>query len=336
MRIRIITECLYLFFQIPILVLAPENEHCFGSKHLTKWAGCWVYHFPVDANLLDHQYHVVITYNGIHHYVSTYILDQKSRNSAILNLMKTMTQNLSEVSEGLSGRGATGVKMYFDQLVTELENSITSGDLAKLTALSSSSGSSSQTHPPASAPAGEKRYKCDQCDQTFSRTNELQWHKVGTHGAGYVCTLCEHEPFQSAAALRVHQTKVHGQGGAKMYKCDTCAYSSNREDALTAHKVKQHGLIIPEKDMIACNNAPECKQMFITRENMRQHFRLICQKEATIKCPDGSCDKTFKNQTQLKAHFKIHTEEKKKWFCKECNKQFSSKQSYNQHMTRHQ
>ena len=197
------------FFQIPILVLAPENEHCFGSKHLTKWAGCWVYHFPVDANLLDHQYHVVIAYNGIHHYVSTYILDQKSRNSAILNLMKTMTQNLSEVSEGLSGRGATGVKMYFDQLVTELENSITSGDLAKLTApssLSSSSSSSSQTHPPAAAPAGEKRYKCDQCDQTFSRTNELQWHKVGTHGAGYVCTLCEHEPFQSAAALKVHQT----------------------------------------------------------------------------------------------------------------------------------
>ena len=54
-----------LFFQIPILVLAPENEQCFGTKHLTKWAGCWVYHFPIDANLLDHQYPVVIAYNGI-------------------------------------------------------------------------------------------------------------------------------------------------------------------------------------------------------------------------------------------------------------------------------
>ena len=152
------------FFQIPMLVLAPENEHCFGSKHLTKWAGCWVYHFPIDANLLDHQYPVVIAYNGIHHYVSTYILDQKSRNSAILNLMKTMTQNISEISEGLAGRGATGVKMYFDQLVTELENSITSGDLAKLTAPSSLSssappagGSSSQAHPPAAVPAGQKK-----------------------------------------------------------------------------------------------------------------------------------------------------------------------------------
>ena len=319
-----------------MLVLAPENEHCFGSKHLTKWAGCWVYHSPIDANLLDHQYPVVIAYNGIHHYVSTFILDQKSKNSAILSLMKTMTQNVSEVSSGLAGRGANSVTMYFDQLVIELENAITSGDLTKLAASSSAtSGTSSQASSQAPAPSGEKRYKCDQCHESFSRTNELQNHKVSKHGAGFVCDLCEHEPFQSIAALKVHQTKVHGKGAAKMYKCDTCNYSSNRKDALTAHKVKQHGLIIPENEMIPCNNAPQCKQKFITKENMRQHFRLICQKQATIKCPHATCDKTFKNQTQLKAHFKIHTAEKDQWYCGQCKKQFSSKQSYQQHMTRH-
>ena len=213
------------FFQIPMLVLAPENEHCFGSKHLTKWAGCWVYHFPIDANLLDHQYPVVIAYNGIHHYVSTYILNEKTKNSAILNLMKTMTQNIVEVSGGLSGRGATSVKMYFDQLVTELDRTITSGDLTKLTASStltsgtpSGAPSASQSSAQAPPPPGEKKYKCDQCDQSFSRTNELQNHKVAKHGAGFQCTLCEHEPFQSAASLRVHKTMVHGEGSAKMYK----------------------------------------------------------------------------------------------------------------------
>ena len=61
--------------------------------------------FPIDSNLLDHRYPVVLAYNGINHYVSTYILDQKSKNSAILNLMKTMTANISQVSEGLAGRG---------------------------------------------------------------------------------------------------------------------------------------------------------------------------------------------------------------------------------------
>ena len=115
--------------------------------------------------------------------------------------------------------------MYFDQLVTELDRTITSGDLTKLTASStltsgtpsgapSASQSSAQAPPP--PPPGEKKYKCDQCDQSFSRTNELQ----------------------SAASLRVHKTMDHGEGSAKMYKCDVCTYSSNREDALTAHKVK--------------------------------------------------------------------------------------------------
>ena len=157
MRIRIITESLYLIFQIPILLLAPENENCFGPKHLTKWAGCWLYHFPIDSNLLDHQYPVVLAYNGINHYVSTYILDQKSKNSAILNLVKTMTTNISQVTEGLAGRGATNIQMFFNQLQVEINNAITSGDLTKFTPAvtsgpgtpgSSSQPPSSQAHPP--------------------------------------------------------------------------------------------------------------------------------------------------------------------------------------------
>ena len=105
--------------------LAPGNENCFRSEHLTKWAGCWLYHFPIDSNLLDHKYPVVLAYNGINHYVSTYILDQKSKNSAILNHMKSMTANISQVSEGLAGRGATNVKLYFDQLQVQINNAIT-------------------------------------------------------------------------------------------------------------------------------------------------------------------------------------------------------------------
>ena len=160
---------------------------------------------------LTTKYPVVIAYNGIHHYVSTFILDQKSKNSAILSLMKTMTQNVSEVSSGLAGRGANSVTMFF-----ELENAITSGDLTKLAASSSvTSGTSSQASSQAPAPSGEKKYKCDQCPESFSRTNELQNHKVSKHGAGFICDLCEHEAFQSIAALKVHQTKSTWERGCK-------------------------------------------------------------------------------------------------------------------------
>ena len=250
-----------------------------------------------------------------------------------------MTANISQVTEGLAGRGATNIQMFFDQLQVEIVNAITSGDLTKFTPGvtsgpgapgSSSQPPSSQAHPPS-----EKRYKCDQCDESFARSNELQNHKVSKHGSGFSCNLCDHEPFQSAAALKLHQTKVHGQGTSKMYKCDSCEYSSNRADALKAHKVKQHGLIIPDAEMVPCINAPECKQKFITQENMRQHYRLICQKEAIVTCIHPGCGRTFKNQTQMKNHFKSHTAQKKEWYCSTCKKQFSSKKSYNQHMTRH-
>ena len=184
----------------------------------------------------------------------TFWIKNQKKKSAILNLMKSMTANISQVSEGLAGKGATNVKLYFDQLQVKINNAITSGDLTKFTPASSltsgpgapsSQPPSSQAHPPE-----EKRYKCDQCEQSFSRSNELQYHKVSKHGSGFSCNLCDHEPFQSSAALKLHQTKVHGQGTAKMYKCDVCQYSSNRADALKAQKVKQHGLIIPDEEMV--------------------------------------------------------------------------------------
>ena len=93
-----------------------------------------------------------------------------------------MTANISQVSEGLARRGATNVKLCFDQLQVKIDNAITSGDLTKVTPVSSltsgpgapsSQAPSSQVHPPE-----EKRYKCDQCDQSFSRSNELQNHSV--------------------------------------------------------------------------------------------------------------------------------------------------------------
>ena len=79
-----------------------------------------------------------------------------------------MTANITQVSEGLAGKGATNVKLYFDQLQVKINNAITSGDLTKFTPPSSltsgpgapsSQPASSQAHPPE-----EKRYKCDQCE----------------------------------------------------------------------------------------------------------------------------------------------------------------------------
>ena len=50
--------------------------------------------------------------------------------------------------------------------------------------------------------------------------------------------MCDHQPFSSYAALKVHIKQKHGEGTAVNYQCPN---TSNRKDAVTAHEVKQHG-----------------------------------------------------------------------------------------------
>ena len=125
-----------LIFQIPILLLAPENENYFGTKWLTKWDGCWMYHFPSGTDLLDHQYPVVIVYNGIHHYVSTFIVSTRYKDKAVLKVMSTMITNLIDLSKDLQGEGSQEVKKSFTDLKGIMQNLLTQlavEDLAEFT-----------------------------------------------------------------------------------------------------------------------------------------------------------------------------------------------------------
>ena len=198
-----------------------------------------------------------------------------------------------------------------------------------------SGGASAPPPGPSAAPAEDKyKYKCNICNKGFQRSNELQNHQVAVHGDGFQCVHCDHTPFNSKSALNVHMKTKHGVGSSKMYSCEQCNYTSNRNDALLAHRVKQYAFVVPDEDMQHCPNEG-CNQKFLTKEQLSRYLRLICQKGADVPCDEPSCSRTFKNRQQMMAHYPIHTDEGKGWFCKECQKQLSSKQAYNQHMQRH-
>ena len=289
---------------------------------MVKWKGAWVYHFKDEQeNLLDHQYKAIICYNGIHHFTSTKLLSLESKNQAVPNLMVEMSQNLKEVSTGLHGfkELKNFIKLTHDQLKVVQRDPPT-----KFTAPTGPSGPSS-SGPSAAAPSTEEKFKysCDQCDKRFQRSNELQAHITFKHGEGYQCPFCQHEPFASQAALNVHKSTKHGKQTAKIYNCDSCDYTSNRKDAVLAHKIKAHNLVLSEEEKVKCPNADKgCTKTFNTQEQCRRHLRLICQKTAEVKCKHEGCDRKFKNEVQMLTHYKIHTEEGKEWQCQICDKQF--------------
>ena len=269
------------------------------------------------------------------------------KNVVYCKVLENMAGNMIEVSQNLFGVGDKAkqafeyIKTYVHEAKNTLEKDPTFSSFA-VPAASDQPPPSASSHPGAvPPPAGTEmiekyKYVCDLCHKKFQRSNELQNHNQSVHGEGFPCPSCDKKPFASKAALKVHQTKEHGEGGSKIYGCPEtgCTYTSNRQDAVTSHRVKQHGYIIPDSEKIQCTNEG-CTSKFSTKEQMHRHRNLTCQKTADVECLDPDCDKKFKNVNQMKAHYKSHTEEYAAWKCTECGKQLSSKQAYDRHMLRH-
>ena len=334
-------------FQIPIITVCPENIQYHGTKRLTKWMGGWAVHYNGSVpDLIDQKYPIVLLYNGIHHYTSTEVISVVEKNLAYCHILDKMAGNMVDVSQNLFGIGdkAQQAFQYIQTYIQEAKKAIEKDPTFASFAVPAATGhplpsasSLGAAPPPAGTEMVEKyKYHCDICDKKFQRSNELQNHKTAVHGEGFQCNSCDHKPFSSKAALKVHQTKEHGEGSAKMYTCPEtgCTYSSNRQDAVTSHRIKQHGYVMPDEEKVQCTNEG-CTQKFSTKEQMTRHKRLTCQKATDVACLDETCDKKFKNVNQMKAHYKSHTEEYAAWKCGECDKQLSSKQAYDRHMKRH-
>ena len=309
--------------------------------------GGWAIHYNGSVpDLIDQNYPIVLLYNGIHHYTSSEIISLVDKNLAYCHMLNKMAGNMVQVSKNLFGLGdkAQECFKYIQTYVQEAKKELKKDPTFSSFAIPASTGSSV---PPASsslaapAPAETEmvekyKYHCDICDKKFQRSNELQNHKTSAHGEGFKCSSCDIKPFASKAALKLHETKEHGKGSAKIYTCPEagCSYSSNRQDAVTSHRIRQHGFILPDEEKVQCTNKG-CTQKFSTKEQMTRHRNLTCQQTKDVSCLDETCDKKFKNINQMKAHYKSHTEEYSEWKCTLCDKQLSSKQAYERHMKRH-
>eukprot|EP00073_Rattus_norvegicus_P033429 XP_008756984.1 PREDICTED: zinc finger protein 51 isoform X2 [Rattus norvegicus] len=154
---------------------------------------------------------------------------------------------------------------------------------------------------------GNKPYKCNICDKSFTQCSSLKTHRK-THQrlrAGtkpYKCSDCE-KSFSYLSALKSHQKRHTGE---KRYKCKECDKSYAYRTGL-----KRHQKIHTAKERYSCQH---CGKVFHQLSHFKSHF-TVHSAEKPYKC--NECHRSFPHYVFFRRHKKNHSLQKSHK-CKEC------------------
>lgn len=142
----------------------------------------------------------------------------------------------------------------------------------------------------------EKRYKCDQCDRSFSTWHSRRGHikSMHTDERPYLCRMCPMS-FKFSNRLTIHERQHTGE---KPYKCTQCTMAFVSSGRLKMHMLKHTG----ERK----HPCPYCNKKFPRPQHVKQHL-VTHTKERNHKCE--ICGKAFTQAHVLKSHMKVHVEE---------------------------
>ncbi|KAM8895977.1 zinc finger protein 92 homolog [Lycaon pictus] len=173
---------------------------------------------------------------------------------------------------------------------------------------------------PRCSAAAERRYLCQQCGRSFTRSSNLIKHRVVHSGEKpYACPECG-KTFTRSSNLIKHQV-IHS--GEKPFACPECGKPFRRRFALLEHRRVHSG-----ERPYAC---PECGKAFGRSSNLIEHQRTHGGAKP-YAC--GQCLKAFKGVSQLIHHQRVHSGEKP-FACKECGKAFRGCSGLSQHQRVH-
>ncbi|XP_075963316.1 uncharacterized protein LOC142967708 [Anarhichas minor] len=141
--------------------------------------------------------------------------------------------------------------------------------------------------------AGEKRFRCSECEKTFCNRGNLKRHMIiHTGEKPFSCSVCK-TSFNTSSHLRTHM-RIHT--GEKPFSCSVCEKSFTRSGDL-----KSHMIIHTVEKPFSCS---VCKKSFNHRSNLLSHV-IIHTGEKPFSC--SVCDKRFMRKADLKVHMKTHT-----------------------------
>ncbi|XP_064637008.1 uncharacterized protein LOC135493538 [Lineus longissimus] len=170
-------------------------------------------------------------------------------------------------------------------------------------------------------PDGRRRFRCDQCEESFCLQIQLDRHLTKHTGKSlFECEIC-HKGFNHKRVLMLH---IRCHTGEHPYSCPVCQRPYKDKCKMMTHVRVVHSEDRPHECKI-------CSNRFKTNAALKSHEKVHSD-ERNYACE--LCDATFKGYSTLKSHMLIHTGEKK-YECEICGKRFAHSTSRTAHMRVH-
>ncbi|XP_075963318.1 uncharacterized protein LOC142967709 [Anarhichas minor] len=141
--------------------------------------------------------------------------------------------------------------------------------------------------------AGEKHFRCSECEKTFGKSVNLKKHMIiHTGEKPYSCSVCK-KSFNHGSHLQRHM-RIHT--GEKPFSCSVCGKCFIDNGDLKKHLRTHTG----EKPY-SCS---VCNKTFTQSGGLKEHM-TIHTGEKPYSC--SVCDKRFRRNRDLTVHMKSHT-----------------------------
>ena len=152
--------------------------------------------------------------------------------------------------------------------------------------------------------SSNKLFKCDECEYTCSRSDQLKRHDLTHSGEkSFKCDIDECEYICSRSDQLERHKMTHS--GEKSFKCDIgeCEYICSRSDQMKRHKMTHSGEKSFKCDIDDC-------EYICSRSDQLERHKITHVGEKTYICNfEEWCCSAFDRSDTLKRHKKTHTPE---------------------------